>query len=62
MFDIVFEDNRELFVINDTKVAEKIKKTLDSLHNDVKKVKLETQTNQSSLSYNTRAQTMLGRS
>lgn len=40
MFDIFYDDiHHELFYINDAKLAEKIKKTLDSLHNDIKKVR-----------------------
>jgi len=51
MFDIVFEDDRELFTINDTKVADKIYRTIKSLHSDIEKVKRENQTTKSCQSY-----------
>ena len=41
MFDIVFEDNRELFTIADTKTAEKMHRTLKSLVADIEKIKRE---------------------
>lgn len=46
MFDIVFEDNREMFNIYDTKTAEKIKRTLHSLYSDIEKTKKENQLGQ----------------
>jgi len=39
MFDIVFEDNREMFHIYDTKTAEKVNRTLHSLYSDIEKSK-----------------------
>ena len=41
MFDIVFEDNRELFTINDQKTAEAIKRVIQSLHSEAVKARKE---------------------
>lgn len=49
MFDIVFEDNRELFTINDQKTAEAIKRMIKSLQSEAIKMKSETQSEKSTL-------------
>ena len=50
MFDIVFEDNRELLTVNDQKTAETIYRTLKSLYSEIEKVRRESQ-NKSALVY-----------
>lgn len=43
MFDIQFEDTREIITVNDTKAAEVIKHSIESLFNEAVKFKKESQ-------------------
>lgn len=51
LFDIVFEDSRELLEVNDKHLAETIYRTVKSVYNEVERIRKEPK-NQSLLSYN----------
>ena len=50
MFDIVFEDNREIFMIQDPKTAEKINRLMRSLQSDIEKAMRESTSSQTNMS------------